>query len=139
MSESITIISTTNAAVSPSFNFDIMNIPNGVPIHLTADVEALRTKGVDGTVYRELGKQNKPFSIRAIAYHLDFAAALAFARDLELCRNSFVTINHTIHGIHTNIFCSGVNVTPLAGEPAGPNIVPGLKAYTVSSFSMVRG
>ena len=138
MANIITITSTNNITVAPSFNFDLMNVPAGVPVNLTTSIEALRAKGVDGTIYRETGKQHRPFNVRTVAYFASFNEAKVFARDLELCRNSFIRLDSEAHGIHNNIFCTTINSTPLSGEGAGPNIPVGTKAYVMSSFGMVR-
>jgi len=138
MADQISIIATSSDAFNLAFDFDLLKAPNGIPNRLTEDVQPLRTSGVDGSVYRAMGKQFIPFPIRTIKSHVDFDAAVQFLHDLESMRNSFVVLVSDAHGVHNNLFCSAVLTTPHAGQLNGPGIALGGQAYTMSDFTMVH-
>ncbi len=131
-------IQTTSADVAQTVTFHVLKAPKGVPKHLQTLVEEIRTPGVSGTVYRELGKQYEPFPILAIKYFTTFAAAVEHNNNMELLRNAFVTLTTDEHGTHENVIIRSVESRPLPGTGVGNGIPDGTVAYVRTTFTMVR-
>lgn len=138
MADFITIIASTAPILSPSFSFDLIKAPRGFPVPLLPETEALRTRGVNGQVWREVHKQFTPFPMMALKYFLTFQEAIDFANDIRFCKNSFLLINSEAHGVHNNIFCNSVEPIPRSGQGAGPSIQANTQALVICQFSLVR-